>query len=292
MVTLDLSLTSLLAVAVLGAISSVFILKLISPILISSFQDSRELKDPAILKIIQERLDHAGLPLLRVDRWSEGPRKSANAMVVGLIGVPRFFRARILLSESVINDFNRNELDAILAHEISHFRLNHLSKRVWTPFIIYLSIIFSGVMGLAPFVSSTRLAVFLTIVIVAIAYILSFSILLRHLVRSQELDADWMAVHHFGINLDLYLNTLDKMSKYNDRATKVDSQSSHPTNSERKENLLREVGLKSPPHEKRFIKQVGTSTATAMILIFLSSVLISSLRPTPSRQPAAAQKSR
>lgn len=290
MTSLDPSLPFLLAITLFTAIASIFALKLLSPILISYFQNSKELQDPQIVEVIHKRLAQAGLPILRVDQWEDGARKSANAMVVGLIHVPRFFRARLLLSESVVKDFDKDELDAILAHEISHFRLNHLSKRVWTPFATYLTIILLGVMAVAPFGTAKGLATLYTIAVVVFAYLVAFTVLLPKLVYAQELDADWFAVNHFGIDRDLYLKTLDKMLSYNEPSKRSSAYSSHPSNSERKENLWTGAGLKNPPHEKHLIRNLGSSAVIATTAVLAIGLLISGLQSRPEREPAAIKK--
>lgn len=66
----------------------------------------------------------AGAKVLGVYEWGLAAKTDrANAALVGW-GPTR----RVVLSDSLLNKFNPSEIEVILAHELGHFRLGHLTK--------------------------------------------------------------------------------------------------------------------------------------------------------------------
>lgn len=66
----------------------------------------------------------AGAPVLGIYEWELSTRtRRANAALAGW-GPTR----RVVLSDSLLNDFTPSGVEVILAHELGHYRLGHLSK--------------------------------------------------------------------------------------------------------------------------------------------------------------------
>jgi len=66
----------------------------------------------------------AGAPVLGIYEWGLSARtRRANAGLVGW-GPTR----RVVLSDSLLNDFSPSGVEVILAHELGHYRLGHLSR--------------------------------------------------------------------------------------------------------------------------------------------------------------------
>lgn len=288
----------------LAACGLIFLIKLASPWIISFWQDTYRLTDPKILSLVHKRLQAAGLPELRVEVWPLKRFNAANALAVGMIYAPKVCRARILISDSLLGDFSAQEIDAVIAHEVSHFTQSHLSRRIWIPFFAYTFIVAGGLLALSaypidhwiPIATSENLFLITISLLVAVAYVICFSVLLRHLVRAQELDADWVAIHEFNVDSKLYFATLEKMLSYPHVASHAQlSQTmalSHPWPKQRQQLVLGDHQSKSPPFEKKLIRKLR-ATAMALILFFLLfSFMFRAAETGSMREPTSTQQAK
>lgn len=286
---LETGLFGLVLGSLFGAVFAIWAVNLISPWLICRLHGTHELREPAVLDLVYRRLEQAGLPRLRVDVWPLQKIKAVNALAVGLIHAPKIFRARILISDSLITHFSREELDAVIAHEVSHFRQNHLSRRIWIPFFAYLFVVFGGSSALMVPPFDDGLVFFSFIALVGVAYVLSFSVLIKKLSRAQELDADWVAIHKLGVNPDLYFKTIEKMMLFeNPQGLKVAEGQTHPLPQERREQVQIDPHGTQPPFEQRLIIELRYGAALIAVVFALSGLFFRvTMAPQGQRVPAA-----
>jgi STE24 endopeptidase len=139
----------------------------------------------------------------------------ANAAFVGF-GNTR----RVLLADTLKDKYSHDEIEVILAHEFSHYRLKHIFKLIAinslvTIFIFY--IIFktnTTVLSIFRFDSLTDLAA-LPIVFL---YFMIFGIILgpleNYLSRLFEKNADRMSLEITGLK-DAFISTMEKLSAQN-----------------------------------------------------------------------------
>jgi Zn-dependent protease with chaperone function len=260
----------------IGAVAGIYVLKLLSPLLLASAQKSQTLTDLGLLARIHKRLARSGLPALQVEIWPAENDARDNAMVVGMISAPRFFRARIFISSSLLKNYSAEELDCVMAHEVAHFQMNHLSKRIWIPFSFYTLIVFGGTLA-------TREHLLVVLPLALLGYVLAFSVLLRRLVRAQELDADWMAVQYFNVDRELYFRTLSKMES--PHTVNI----SHPSVSERRDRVTA-ASVTAPPFELEVFKAWIGPVTGLILVIALSGYFFHRDPSQTSREPATQTK--
>lgn len=278
-----------LAALLLGIVAGLFSLKLFSPILFSLAHNTVRLEDPEIVGPIQARLREAGLPELRVDVIPLKSYKVANAFVVGLARAPGPFRGRIGISDSLIQDFTKPEIDAIVAHEISHFRQNHIARRMWIPLIAF-ALLFVGLIfamrfhpwpNLALVTIPPEITVYFYSFLGIVLWFTNFFYITRRLVRSQELDADWLALHHFRLDPDLYFSTLDKLTRYSGESTKkrnpmnfMSPAAAHPTTEERRDLVTRHPPTTKPPFERAAMWSLGRLLGGVFVIFICFSLFL------------------
>lgn len=85
---------------------------------------------------VSELAERVGFPLAGVVSM-DGSRRTAhsNAFIIGLVGA-----RRIVLYDTLIAKLDRQELLAVLAHELGHFRLGHVRRRLF--------LVLGGMLGL------------------------------------------------------------------------------------------------------------------------------------------------
>ncbi len=78
----------------------------------------------------------AGIPVLGVFEWGLGEKTTrANAALVGMGGT-----RRILLSDTLLKDYSDDEVEVILAHELSH----HVYHDMWSGLVIETAIVLAS----------------------------------------------------------------------------------------------------------------------------------------------------
>ena len=84
---------------------------------------TRPLSRPVLLARLEALTRRAGAPIIAIHEWRVGPTSdAANAAVVG-IGPSR----RILVSDTLLEDYSDEEIEVIIAHEIGH----HVHWDMW-----------------------------------------------------------------------------------------------------------------------------------------------------------------
>ncbi len=117
------------------------ILFTIAPMLFMALGDRRPVDEPLRTEIM-EFAARLGCPVR--DVLYKGPEGSPpNAMVSGILPGYRY----IFISPSLVRDFSREEVMAIIAHEIGHIKCRHLLKNYLAAIGSFLAV-FGGIMGL------------------------------------------------------------------------------------------------------------------------------------------------
>lgn len=174
--------------------------------LVSCFRGAK-LKQPRVY-IIESGVKSAGSAFLAGTKWGFGP-----------------FRQTLFISRSLVSLLTEKEMDAVIAHEVSHICLNHLRKRftlssvliVATTFIGVLFVVFSQVISgggyfwIGPIVALS-------------AFLFSFKLLGMQGQR-QELEADLFAVLRLGVDVESFATALNKLDRLNGIQPEVGSNS-------------------------------------------------------------------
>jgi STE24 endopeptidase len=95
------------------------------PIVISPlFNDFQTAKDPEIIQMVKELSDKAGIKIDQVLIMDASRRTtSANAYFTGLGNTKR-----IVLYDTLLKDYPRDEVRAVIAHEMAHWKHKHVLK--------------------------------------------------------------------------------------------------------------------------------------------------------------------
>jgi STE24 endopeptidase len=157
----------------------------------------------------------------------DGSKRSAhaNAFIIGLVGA-----RKIVLFDTLIEKISRSQLLAVLAHELGHFKLKHLSKRI-VLIVISLAGMFYGISVLKNgaeiypafgFSRPTDAAAIVIFSLIISEIAAPFGWVLRYLSRKDERAADRFAVEAVKNGRDLS-EALIALNKQN-----LSSPGSHP----------------------------------------------------------------
>jgi STE24 endopeptidase len=157
----------------------------------------------------------------------DGSKRSAhaNAFIIGLVGA-----RKIVLFDTLIEKVTRSQLIAVLAHELGHFKLNHLPRRI-VLLILSLGFMFFGISILKDingifagfgFDRSTDAAAIVIFSLIIQEVAAPFGFILRFLSRRDEYAADRFAVEATKTGRDLS-DALIALTKQN-----LSSPGSHP----------------------------------------------------------------
>lgn len=103
---------------------SVLLARIFPTVLLPIFYKTAPLEDHALVQRLLDLCKRVGLSALGVFRFNLGAEtRKANAALAGL-GRTR----RVLLSDTLINDFTHEEIEGVLAHELAHHRYHHITK--------------------------------------------------------------------------------------------------------------------------------------------------------------------
>ncbi|MDA3911495.1 MAG: M48 family metallopeptidase [Bacteroidales bacterium] len=130
---------------ILISVFSIFMAEFYSSLIVPLFNKQTPLEAGSLRDKISEFADNAGFRLDNVFVIDGSKRSTrANAYFTGLGK-----KKRIVLYDTLINDFEEGEIVAVLAHEIGHFRKNHIRKSliistVNTGFVLFVFGLFVG----------------------------------------------------------------------------------------------------------------------------------------------------
>jgi len=114
---------------------SVVLARMFPTVLLPIFYKTSPLNDDALVKRLLELCQRVGLSALGVFRFNLGAEtRKANAALAGL-GKTR----RVLVSDTLVAEFTPEEIESVLAHELAHHRLHHITK------LLLISAVGSGI---------------------------------------------------------------------------------------------------------------------------------------------------
>lgn len=206
------------------------------------------------LELIRNRLSQIGWQDVRL-RWIDIPDFN-NAFVVGFKWFG-FSNQTMFIGRSLRDLLTKDELDAVICHELGHMANGHMLKRITYAFALILGLVISLVTSLAasmvltlafsddPATSALVFGGSLLVTLVA-SYILIVSWLFKNY-RRQEHEADAFAVMQLGIRLEDMENALRKVAhKFRVEAQKKaiwNPLRTHPEIETRIENVRTKISL-------------------------------------------------
>ena len=151
--------------------------------------------------------------------------KLSNALAVGLWPQQKY----IYLTSYLIERLTLNEIETIFAHEVAHFKKNHIIKKSHLFFLLYLLIM--PIQILVSQLATHEVSLYLFKWIPILVFIFTYLILSRVIARGHEKECDGFVIDHCEHPED-YEKALAKI--YEDNYTPQDlSSSSHPSLSAR-----------------------------------------------------------
>jgi len=180
----------------------IFMLALMSmsPNLISLFQRAESLRTPLRDEII-EFCKRSGVKISDVKVLKDLPEKFANAGVSGVL------HKYVFLTETLIDNFSKEEIMAVIAHEIGHLKEKHnLISGIYIITFFVIWIYASKLIDLSNLSPYSFMALWFTV-------ILAFFLILGRIMVYLEFRADRYAVKVVG--RELYIKALSKLAEIN-----------------------------------------------------------------------------
>jgi STE24 endopeptidase len=200
---------------VLGRIAPVLILPLFYKV--TSVEDENLPADKAGLKSSIEKLaTEAGMRVENVYKFDMSKNtKKANAAFTGL-GKSK----RILLGDTLLENYSKDEIETVIAHEVGHYKKKHIIKNIiigtassfLTLFVI--AVLYENTIGIFGFNSITEIAALPLLSLWGAVIALIQSPLSNILSRKFEYEADEYAVTVTG-KAAPYISTLEKLTEQN-----------------------------------------------------------------------------
>lgn len=105
----------------------VVVLATLAPVVIMPlFHKFQPIDNPSLTEAVKAFVEKAGLKVVGVFQWSLGEKTNAgNAALTGL-GKTR----RIILSDTILKDYTRDEILAVLAHEVGHCKNRDMTRLI------------------------------------------------------------------------------------------------------------------------------------------------------------------
>ena len=121
--------------AALGAAATLLLARLTPIVLLPLFYKLRPLQRASLNTRLVDLSDRAGVPVLGVFEWGLGAKtRRANAALVGS-GSTR----RILLSDTLLEEYSDDEIEVILAHELAHHVHRDIAKGILLELVLLLA---------------------------------------------------------------------------------------------------------------------------------------------------------
>lgn len=224
-----------------------FLFVALSPLLIALAFPSKRESDSAVIELVKRVFARGKCAPPFVLRLDTG--KSLFAAVAGLL-FPVLF-----LSDSLVRSLTDRELEAVVAHELTHVQKGHLKKRVlWFFSLFVLFVCYCSTLAVEAGVHMYNLGwvslqgSVLSVVALSFLGVVGLFWTLRKVVREQEAEADAFAVAYYGADASALVSALDKVLAASGRSRNkqpwisyIFPAAAHPTVEEREAILHRAV---------------------------------------------------
>jgi Zn-dependent protease with chaperone function len=205
--------------AVVGMIAGVGINFALGAFYLRRMLPAREITDASFKERLQKCFTSAGLPSPSLWIIETGRSREATAMMAGFPWGRGFFRPGLFLSRALVDALTPEELRAVVLHEVSHLKLQHLRKRltysislvVGTTTAATFCVFLAGV-----FLPGSDLRDFIGFAAAAGAFVLTFRLLGKQS-RGHEHEADFYSVGALKAGVEDLVNALRKLDIINGR---------------------------------------------------------------------------
>ncbi|MDY0083097.1 MAG: M48 family metallopeptidase [Ignavibacteriaceae bacterium] len=193
------------------------VLSQIFPILIMPiFYKIIPLQDEELKSRITKLAEGAGITVQNVFSFNMSKNtKKANAAFTGL-GKTK----RIILGDTLLNDYTKDEIETVIAHELGHYKHKHIQKNILfgtvTSFLTFfiISLLYKHSIGWFDFNSILQIAALPILSLWAMIIGLIQTPISNILSRKYEYEADRYAIES-TLKPDSFVNTLNKLTDQN-----------------------------------------------------------------------------
>lgn len=218
----------LLVAGVIGIFSATFILMSLAPVHIRNLIPNRDFGETDLRLKLDACFRDAGFDPPRMAIMDTEDFKYSNAVIAGFPGAKGIFRPVLLLSGALFKGLSDEELIAVVKHEVSHWSLKHLKRRVGAVLasIVGTTLLFGSMLALAAIALPPEGQAFVRLMTTLLSVVLPFWVI-RSQTRLHETEADVYTVTRLGADLEQMASALRKMDRMNDLdSSKVDPFSS------------------------------------------------------------------
>jgi len=202
--------------AIILFLVSVVLARIVPVFILPLFYKISPLEDDDLKSRVEKLAKDAGLKLKAVFRFNMSKNtKKANAAFTG-IGKSK----RILLGDTLIDNFNNDEIETVLAHEMGHYYHKHIIKNIVlgtvTSFLtlFLISFFYNISLGWFGFSGITQIAALPILSLWGMLIGLVQQPLVNMLSRKFEYQADTYAIRVTN-KADDFVNTLEKLNEQN-----------------------------------------------------------------------------
>jgi Zn-dependent protease with chaperone function len=205
--------------AVVGMLSGLGINFALGAFYLRRMLPTRPIQDETQLKALESCFVEAGLPTPSFWLVDTGRLPEATAMMAGFQSGKGVFRPGLFISRGMIDSLNDQELRAVVLHEVSHLKLEHLKRR-----LLYSACLIFATTAAATFcvfmatvlAPATQARGFVGICAAAAAFVLTFKFLSRQS-RFHELQADFYCIEKLNAGFENLASALRKLDQINDQ---------------------------------------------------------------------------
>jgi Zn-dependent protease with chaperone function len=190
-----------------------------APVHVRKMFPSRRVEDPELDLLLKSCFARAGVAA--PDFWvveCAGYRWN-NAWIAGFSSGRGWFRPGLFLTESLVQGCSKEELEAIVLHEVSHVALGHLKRRFgYTLAMVGAALVLATTLMTVSLLLLPEPLLPMARIAALTAAIATPFILVRRLVERQEDEADRHAVIGLAARLDDFaraLRTVDRLNNQN-----------------------------------------------------------------------------
>lgn len=202
--------------AILIFFVSVILAQILPVLILPIFYKVKPVDDEELKTRILELSLKAGLKVDNVYKFDMSRNtKKANAAFTGLGRTKR-----ILLGDTLLENYTTDEIETVIAHELGHFKKKHIIKNIIIStslsfFTFYLiALLFSGSIRFFSFNSITQISALPLLVLFGTLIGLFFTPISNFISRRFEYEADDYAVRTTG-KKEAFINTLEKLTDQN-----------------------------------------------------------------------------
>jgi len=195
---------------------SVFLARILPLIILPIFYKITPVEDEELKNRILKLSKDAGLRVENVFKFDMSKNtKKANAAFTGL-GKSK----RILLGDTLLENYSYDEIETVIAHELGHYKKKHIIKNIIistvTSFVTFylISILYSVSLPFFNFESITRIAALPLLALWGTLISLIITPVSNFISRKFEYEADRYAIESTN-KKEAFINTLEKLTDQN-----------------------------------------------------------------------------